>query len=1205
MDNGKLFEDAFWKNKQLQSRKITSADVLAAYGKDITSLRGGFFLQKLCLQNILHDNRKVTPEQVIREFNRVPDRRNKYQLATGRFKAECCLRGLALNGQRVTPDKVVKDYQAANALLEIARFKEQCCLRGLRLHGQQVTPDEVYKDYQALGATLELARFREWCHLRLLPLHGRLVTPDAVVKGFPDSPEGKLGMARYKAECCLKNLALNGREVTPDAVVMDYRAVNATQELARFKAECCLGGLLLDGQPVTPDTVVRDFPDSADGRLGMARFKAECCLRGLPLHGQLLSPDAVARDFPDSSEGKLGLAHFTEQCFLRGLRLNGQQVTSDGVVRGFPDSPEGKLGVARFKEQCCEMGYLLNGQQVTPDAVVKDFKAARATLDLARFKEQCCLRRLPLNGRQVTPDAVIKDFPNNPEGRLGVARFKAECCLRGLLLNDQQVTPAGVVREYQAVRATLELARFKAECCLGGLLLNGQPVMPGKVVRDFPDSPDGKLGVARFKAACCLRGLLLNGQKVTPDAVVSHYQAAKAILELARFKAECCLKGLLLNGQLVTPEEVVKDFPDSPKGKLGCARFKEQFCLRGLLLNGQEVTPDAVVRDFPDTPDGKLGIVRFKAECCLRGVALNGQQVLPEAVVEDYERGGWLLERAIFYSQLALNAKELNNAYLDNQRVLAAFNEVPGDHSSRQARYLIQSLKQSREDDETNESRDIIQKAWQILGNVSVTDDERHRLQCLLMFMAMQYELSIDHQTVSAGQVLQAIKTLRRSFQNSRIHFFFLAHCHINRQPVDGREIRKNQVLECLQSFPEGMKLRHALSCWFEQCSSEARTGVNVRVDVLVNALIKRQSTFVTGQDSDGNRSANHEKNAGHGHGYQLPDVIPEIESSGRSAKSAGISVDSPASATRTLQQWSKAGNPGFPEPQAPRLNSLTLKTLEIIQEVNASYSSPPILITGSYARFLQNLCFFFNDIDIICTTEASARTLFQKLQTLNTDRDSEIPQSVVIWPISGCQEIKLPYVYNIQVKDGDLGTRAMGVQASVDARVTDEAARLAVHVPGVERPVRCLSFAEETRLLNDTLEYLVDNLEPLTEKLQKGAVFDLPRTILFNNPQNAGERIYGLLMRLLLTLNKARQFIALYSEGKTGKADCWAEQVKEEQRLYALTENLQMKLAGHVCRDDFEHRVNDWLSTTRHVSDYEIKRKKFIKALLAMMHPE
>ncbi|WP_422447432.1 MULTISPECIES: hypothetical protein [unclassified Endozoicomonas] len=995
LNDGKDIEDAFWQKKLLQGRQITPADVLSAYRNDTTSLRSGLFLERLCLKNILYNNQKVFPDQVIQEFNRKPNQ-NKYKLAIARFKSQCCIRGRLLHGQQVTPDVVVKEYQAAKASLELARFKQLCCLRGLLLNGHQVRPD-------------------------------------AVVKDFPGSPEGKMALARFKAECCLR-------------------------------------------------------------------------------------------------------------------------------------------------------GLLLNGQQVTPDAVIKAYQAVSATLELARFKAACCFRGLPLNGQQVTPDAVIKAFPCSPQGNLGIGRFKVECCLRGLPLNDRPVTPEAVVKDYQAIKATLELARFKSECCLRGLRLNGKRISPDVVFKGYQDA-SAILEQARFKEACCLKGLLLEGQQVKPEAVVKGYQAARAVLDLTRFKERCCLNGVPLMGQQVTPDEVVKGYEEA-KATLELPRFKQECCLRGLSLNGQPVTPDTVIKDFPDNSKGRLGMTRFKQECCLRGVALNGRLVEADAVVKDYEGGGWLMERAYFYVQLALTARELNGACLDNRQVLEVFNEVPGDHAVKQAGYLIQKLKQPMHYDENNAAQEILQEAWQILNNASHKDDEQQRLQCQLQFMAMHYGLSIDHQRVSAEQVLQSIKGLRNSFQSSRIHFFFLAHCCITRQLVNGRHVHKNQVLECLQRFSEGSKMRHALGFWFEQCSCEA--------NIMDNMLFKRENTVVRGSDSHQECSA----------------------CDSQAEASVAVSREHPGSPEQfTDNAWfgcfstdvngcSANLDKGGPlSCQVTYLNSITLKTLEIIQEINNSYTDPPILVTGSYARFLQNLHSSFDEIDIICTKEASVRTLFDKLQALNTDSESDIPQSVIIWPVPECQAMKLPKAYSIDLKDGDLGVKAMGFQVYVDARVTDgKASRLPVLVPGVERPVWCLLFAEETRLLNDTLQYLTDNLDQLTEQLHKGAAFDLPQTILFHNPQNTGERIYGLLIGCLLILNKAKQFIALHSEGKPG---CRPNQLQEEyQRLHALTESLQMKLTHHVCRHDFEFRVNDWLSKTRPLNECEVKSREAVEELLALMKP-
>ncbi|MGI2029141.1 hypothetical protein [Endozoicomonas acroporae] len=290
---------------------------------------------------------------------------------------------------------------------------------------------------------------------------------------------------------------------------------------------------------------------------------------------------------------------------------------------------------------------------------------------------------------------------------------------------------------------------------------------------------------------------------------------------------------------------------------------------------------------------------------------------------------------------------------------------------------------------------------------------------------------------------------------------------------------------------------------------------------------------------------------------------------------------------------------------QVPQLNVLTLRTLEMIQKINESYNTPPILITGSYARFLQNRCASFKNIDIICSTEGSAIKLFKEMhalkEALDIDRDLGANDNIFIFPMPGCPAIQLPNAYNIHPKDSSSDIPGPGLMVSVDDRVINgHAAPLAIRAPGVERPLWCLSFAEETRLLNDTLEHLIGNLNPLTVELNQGAAFELPRTILFGFPKNGKERIYGLLVRALLTLDKARQFISIFAEEEPD-----VQLQAQQQRLHTLAAILQRKLSRHICRSDFECRVSCWLSTVPHVSDFEIKRVEFITSLLKMMHPE
>ncbi|WP_257282710.1 hypothetical protein [Endozoicomonas sp. SESOKO1] len=312
-------------------------------------------------------------------------------------------------------------------------------------------------------------------------------------------------------------------------------------------------------------------------------------------------------------------------------------------------------------------------------------------------------------------------------------------------------------------------------------------------------------------------------------------------------------------------------------------------------------------------------------------------------------------------------------------------------------------------------------------------------------------------------------------------------------------------------------------------------------------------------------------------------------------------SLSKPFSKPFLSKPVSKTAESGFPDNKAPPLNALTLKALEIIQEINDSDSKLPLRITGPCAEFLQNRCSSFDDIDIICPTEESALKLVEKMQALNTDRDSEIRTWLqLIW---GCKAIRLPKIFIIRLNDGGLGTaQKLDINITIDDSLSDESGAVSGFFhPDVGRLVWCLSLAEETRVLNTTLKLLADNLDSLTEQVKKGE-FHINRNVLFGRPKDSDERIYGLLMRCLTTLHEGKQFIAMhFKEEPEEKPD---EQIKEQQQdLHALTDKLQAKLQSHPYRDGFEHSVNHWLSTTPDEKDVGINRKKRIETLLALLY--
>lgn len=1196
--DGQVLENCYWEKKPLEGRVVTVTDVINSYRNDFTSLRPGYFLQRLCLQRVPVMGQRVNADEVIAEFGRKRDHNERCQYAIANFTATCFWRKLTLNGQPVTPEAVVAEFpNTPKGRLARGRFKSECWQQQLPLHGRPVLIDGIVKDYRSGGGILELAmvlkqycleghfsqrptvsadvvaniypkgetgqlglaRFMADCFKYGLMLNGKRVSPADVVKCFPHTPLGMLGRARFKQDCCLKMIPLGGKQILPDAVVRDFpNNPLGRLALARFKQECCVHGLLLFGRPVLPESVLKHFPHDSHGRLAAARFLGDCCLHSIPvngelikaetvvchynannaqlelgrfladcylqavpLHGQPVSPAVVLQVF-QGIKAKLELARFKNACCVHNLTINNRPVTPDEVVQAFPDNRLGKLASARFKVHCCKNSLLVAGQPVTPELVISEYQAIGAWLELAYFMEELCLLGFYLNGHTVPPETVLERFPNTYPGRLGAAHFKQKCCLNRIPMQGQHISPDQVFEALNTVGSAMDLAHFKEECCLRGLPLTGQPVTPGAVLTEFPSHHKGILSAARFQSECCLRGIPLDGKLIPPEVVWQACTAARGQLERARFLAECCLRGLSLFDQRVTCEAVVQDYPMTRDGKQGMARFLANCCLQGLSLHNrlvpaqtvvrtmedagalldlarfksdcclrdvrihrQRLLPDEVLASFPKHPEGRLGRVRFKEECYFKGFKLNAQFIQPEEILKDYlsvkgrlnelrfrerccldnitlhsrlispesvynnyEQGGWQLEQAVFLTHLATDAKPLNGSYLTDDQVLAAFNNVPGDHTVRQVRYLIQRLNALPELDYCAEAVNIWQTAWQLNRNAPIKDEQNLHQQCVLRFLAMHHGLMVDGQPQSVDQVWQSMATLRDSFRTTRLRFFFLNYCGNNHLLLHGQPVQNEHVVDCLNALLPGSKLHFALSQWYQEHNG-----------------------------------------------------------------------------------WTQAPSPPQPgQLERVELSPLVCATLGIVQDINDGADRPALQITGSFSRYLQGLCTTFNDIDIIGTPEA-VQLLIERLTGHHRGSDdAPLPCQVSIWPIPGCADLRLPAAFNIVLSESDLGSKSMGIQASMySAKLSENA--LAVHLPDDDRALMCLPFAREVQMMNETLQFLVDSLGSLSERLSRQDDLIIPRTIVFNAPKNASQRVCGLLMRCLLTLNKARQFAALMAD--------------------------------------------------------------------------
>ncbi len=1169
-----------------------------------------------------------------------PDNRNG-RLSRARFQEQCCLDKIPLRGQVVTPELVAEQYQALGAQLELAHFRENCCIRNILLYGQPVAIEAVVNSFPDTDAgKRSLARFKELCNSKGWQLHGKVIPPEQVLDEFA-RVGATIDMLVFKSKCCLDEQLVNGRLIAPETVIEEFCALiqslkenaslhkgnwqkkpnllqthcsqttNAMLGLARFKGECCQKELLVNGERIPPEEIVEGY-QALGARLELARFRQFCCLRKIKLNGELVSADSVLREL-NSFGAKLELSHFTEGCFLRGILLNGQHVSAEAVVERFREA-DAKQPLGRFLQHCCINQININGRPVSPDDVVELFFRAGNRLELAHFLEKCCLKgltvggsvllpetvfklyqkigasqdlahfldacrqkNLTINGQLITVESVIKGYSQQKGRNINIAHLVAKCFLAGVPVNGQSIKPEAVIRSFPVgQQGRTGLAHFKEDCCLRGIKLDGKLITPETVVDSFPCHMKGRLGRARFLELCCIKGLHSYDKPISTDQVVANIPTGcKGELFMARFKGTCCLQGWPLAGRLLSTREVTDAFPDSVEGRRGLGFFLEQCCKRGIKVDGQTVTPemvlsfmeqtsspltlacfkstccqlhltihgtpvtaDMVIAAYPDTPAGQQHKRYFLEICCLNNLTVNGQQVMPEHVVANYEQHNQQLEKAQLYVRLALQARKLNGRCLSDDQVLAAFDQLPDKHTTERVDFLLRRLMALSQ--ECDEAVALLEQAWQIIENASVDDEQLRNQRCVLEFLSIR----LSTRPVTYGLVWQSIKELRQSINNQRLQFFFLAHCFSRGILLDAQPVNAHHLEECLRRLPVG-NLRNCLWHWFKQIKERG------------------QSAKATGELAIGKKD-----------GDQSPVY--------RQPKKIEVYIDDINGGPFPAKVVEYFNAPPTLDPTL--VNFTTRRALAIMESIT------DLRITGSFARWLQGIESSFNDIDLLGSQEAINQLIY-RLKNQKHAND-EITCEVLVQLLPGCPELGLPTTFAIALNEGDLGERVATIEASVYPTETLAIlARSKQPLPWPGGVATCLPFRAEAQLLNEALLFLSEQLTPLTRQLLGPSFFNIPRTVLFNCPRNPDERVLGLLMRCLLTVNKARKFL-----NRIAGSDSQADKLKSSCDL------LLSAVCSHSHTQILIVSLKQWLCRWPASNEHQLRKSQFIRHLLSLV---
>lgn len=741
--------------------------------------------------------------------------------------------------------------------------------------------------------------------------------------------------------------------------------------------------------------------------------------------------------------------------------------------------------------------------------------------------------RKKFGGRNITSTDVLHAYETDRTS-LRSGFFMQKLSHYRILHEGEFVTPGRVIREFNKNRGAddkcqLAIARFKQTCCLKNEFIDAKEVTTDEVLIDFPDTPQGRLGVARFKTECCLAGLEIHDHQVTVEEVANDYRLATYPQGMTRFFSECCLRGLMVYNQPVIAEMVLNRFQ---AGDVDQLRFLEQCFLRNMTINNKPVNPDYVARNYSIQGE-LLGLGRIKEQCCFGEHLLFKRRVSPDEVFDAYQTAGAFKELRNFVAQCCLRGLMLRGQPVNAQSVL---NEYLRAQCTRDLAHFLAALTlRGKKLNDRYLSNDQVVQAFQ-----NASPDFTVRPQ---EFLLRRIGTLPDH--VVTDEALQT---------------FQLAHWLIGNIKVTTEKVR-HQV--CILHFtamqfalPVGKDVPSVEQVWqmienLRDCFNKSR----LRFFFLTHL-------FKTGQRLHGSPVSR----------SQITACISRLP------EGCGL--------RKALEQWfSEHGMPPVRRENpadGPVLTPLLRKSLQIIDQINSSHRKPVLLVSGLFARYLQGTSPTYDDIDVI-GTEAGIRILMDRMADTHASVASSLHTHANIRPFFGCAPLITPQIMTLTLTAGDLNLRTLRLKGRLYSSLST-AEITTVSVPGLDRPVQCLSLSSETRVLSHNLKHLADNLKNLTMRLQNGASLIFPCPVLFRVPQTTQESMCELLLHCLITLHQAEQILPKDSS-------------TEARRSAA---HLQELLQDHPYREQFVAVVQNQLEGP----DIELvnNRRRFFQTLLALL---
>lgn len=1105
-----ILEHLYKKDCILNGTKVTLEKVYEAYKNAPSCIEKGKFLFNCFKQGHLKE-KEITIESILENCK---DPKKKHTLVA-KIMFYCFKHKIQINNKTITADDAFDCIKNSSDPTEKIDFEIYCLKKYINIKGQLISPEKIMHEIDSNRKKIDfqktLANFLEICYFCKIKIKGKNISELRIIEEF-----GKAGSHYKQIKFIINLLKKNQANENINIVYLIdlYKKINPSELNNEIKA-MFFGFLFTNKQnfnskPIDPNYVIDLLKHGETNQWLYADFMANCAKNNLSINGKKVTVQKAYDTFPSSPRGEDLKTDFLKDCYTMNIKGNERLLNHQNIIKRYKNSGN-NVKLAFFLSHLIPQKIIGPYHFYSPDKVFHSFRDnAEENHQKSYFAFKCLINSIPI---AISPDIPLQDFVANllitnnmPNERARLMKF---CFLSGIPLFGHHQKIEDIIEFYNSAKIDeVHLLRFLMSCCLKGFSLDNKAIDPNSLIQRASIIKGGSLYIDKFKAECLLAGFI----DIKVEEIIDHFDQHP---ENTKVHAKI-LKSLFFSKhrQSITARDVIDKYK-SANDDLNLACFMAKCCIDRIPVNNNLITYEEVLNFFPkNNYDASLKKYDFIFSYLLSGGKIKDNKYTFESIIDQCLKKKLYNSVTHFYSQLALNSIPINGKLVTQDFFIDYCKSHITYNNEEPILYFITRINQIERQDlisagspEQQEISNLVTTALSFIDkNMHIKTITTWRLECILYFAAFKYNLIIDGNVVTSSTMNKKLDEQPDSFLTYSNKILFLSYCIKNGITIDGypSSYLQEKIDTLLNFFPinsRSYNLAHSLT-----------TNSNVpKSSISDHKVIDHTAQLAISFDNSESEVNDDRVN---------------------SNQTSLISAETSFSLRNTLKTNQSATAQHQPEksliPEAHKIKNLTLSNplyyeiLTLITQFNKNSDIPKIIISGSFSRLLQNISDDFKDIDLIFANQSVIDEFLMLLRAALSQNmeHSDLQFSCYVSP--EVEILNIPKTHFFKATEGILGEVVVDVNLNVANNEFQPSDISKVDIEDSGHVLHTLSLTSEVNYIIEGITYWKENLNTIIDQILDDPQLIIQRTILFNYAANDQERIYGLLVRCLLSLDVA-----------------------------------------------------------------------------------